>query len=310
MSVNILSKNWVLKVWALGLAVLLEFYFYGPDNSVRVEITVPVEFTNLPSNKIIVNPINAKEGLFTTVYIKGPGPLVQQLQTSNLRFSVDLSEANQRNMTVFLKEAQLRAPSGVQLRLDPEFFKLEIESIVEKSVPVTALTVGELADGFLLDEIKIEPRIVTVVGPESELTDVTTIETQVIEISNISENKSLEMALESPGPLTKLSSKTVVANLIVNAIEARKEIENLNVTVLAPAGFAATAQPSRVKVVLAGPKLSIAQVSRSQIELLVDARSLSPGKHLVAVTGKLPDKVRIIKTEPKNVEVSLASSNK
>ena len=52
-----------LKLFSLALAVMLELYFYGPDNAIVASINAGVEIKNLDDSLMIVSPPGAREGI-------------------------------------------------------------------------------------------------------------------------------------------------------------------------------------------------------------------------------------------------------
>jgi len=73
-----LSKNLGLKCVALCFALLLEVYFYSPDNSIEAEIPARVELAGLSRDSVIIEPFVGSRGIRVEIVARGPRPLVNQ----------------------------------------------------------------------------------------------------------------------------------------------------------------------------------------------------------------------------------------
>ncbi|MFN8389676.1 MAG: CdaR family protein [Bdellovibrionota bacterium] len=301
-----MRENLSLKLISLILAVLLELYFYSPDNSLKVSLAATVEIRNVPTSLMFISPHHAERGITARVIVRGPRPLIEQAQGGNQRFILDYPQDSPLAFSASLDPRQLTLPAGVEvLEVNPPSITFELEHVVAKDLLVDVQRVGQVPTGYQLEGIRVYPDSVTVTGPESELASLRTVKTQRLSLDDLTDTKTVELPLETPGLLSRLGVPVVKAEVRVSPIPAERAFEKVNVRVLAPYGYAGTVEPSRVKATLGGPKEALSQLSANGIELEADARALSEGKHEVDLTAELPKGLVIVATEPKKVTVNL-----
>ncbi|OVE79960.1 hypothetical protein BVY02_01810 [bacterium J17] len=304
------TENLSFKILSVLLAVLLEVYFYSPDNSVITEITAFVEVRNVPSTQMIVSPPRGERGLFGSVKIKGPSTLVDQVRNVTQTFRVDLPDNVGDRYLVQLSGSQLNLPAGVEvLEVYPPAIHFRFEKVIKKELEVELDRVGVPPKGYVLDELKMSPSSVLVRGPYSELEGISSVKSETFDISGLTGSGRHEVQLEKIGPLSSYNVNVVAVDLVITPIPLEKSFKKINVTVLAPPGYAATVEPSKVNVTLSGPPNELVALAKSEINLVADGRDLGEGKHIIEITGDLPEGVKIIRTEPKSVNVTLVTTN-
>lgn len=304
------TENFGLKMFSLLLAVLLEVYFYSPDNSVTASLTANVEIRNLPSKSMIVSPPGGEKGLFARVTVRGPSPLVAQVRDTIQRFSIELPNDVPASYVAFLNGAQLRLPSGVSvIDVEPPRIEFQFEPVKETDLLVIVDKAGEPAPGYRLDALKVFPDLVLARGPASELEGLRVIQTQKVDISNLRSSQRFEVALVDKGKLTSLAVNVVTVEAVISPIMADKTLEHVPVKVIAPPGFAATVEPSSVSAVISGPSDALGSISQSQLELSADGRNLEEGKHELNLTAVMPQGVNLVRTEPGKVILQMVKKN-
>ena len=295
---------------ALVIAILLERYFYSPDNSIRLTLDVQIEFRNLPPTVMVVDPLHAEKGMLAQVEVRGPGPLVHQLQLENSHFTVYFPVDLPQVFTAPLKEDQLNIPSGVEvLSLSPPNVTLRTEPVVVKELIILPEQVGSPADGFQVSNVSVFPSSVMVRGPRSKIEGMRAVRTDPLDISNVSESLRKEVLLAERDPLVSLGVTMVVVDLKVSPVLVEKTYDNVGVTVLAPGGFAASVEPSRVSVQAKVPVQLIESLTPDDFHLTADAREYSSGSFRLSLSGEMPKNVSLEKTIPDRVKVHLVSKD-
>lgn len=295
-----------MKLISLLLAILLEWVFYSPDNSVTATIPATIEIRNVPPAYAIVSPRHGDRGISARLDIRGPRPLIEQVRTATQRFILEYPTDHPMLFTAGLDSRQLGLPAGVEvLEVNPPAVTIELERLAQKQLLVEVEKVGQLPEGLQLDGITLSPDSVSVSGPESEVVPLKSVKTQKLNLEGVTESRKYELGLVVPGLFAKLGAATVAAEVRVSPIPAERTFERLNVQVLAPYGFAGTVEPSRVKVTLAGPKQTLESLDPGAIQLQADGRELKGGRHELDISAVLPEGMSILSTEPKKVTVNL-----
>lgn len=153
-----------LAVVSLVLSVIFWYYTVwvsGPQAIERI-LEVPVRVKNPPDKVVIEQDLNSVE-----VSLRGSKNVVSELTPKDVEAFVDLSGLKPG---VYRLQVQALVPSGIQVaRIRPPFVVVSIRELVDKEVSLRVLTVGNPAEGFLLDEIKVVPKSVVVRGPKDLL---------------------------------------------------------------------------------------------------------------------------------------------
>lgn len=307
---SILGENLSLKLISLILAVLLELYFYSADNSVKAALSASVEVKGLPENMMVVNFPNGNQVFASRVELRGPRPLIEQVRTSALKFSVEYPKDHPPIYTALLNTRQLGLPSGVEVTdVNPSTVTIEVEKTRTKEVPVTVDREGEPEKGFRLESFVIQPTTVKVSGAARVVDTLQSISTQEVDISALTETKRMEVLLQAPSPLVTVATKTASVEAKIVPIQAERVIEGINISVVAPPGFAGSVDSSKIKVTLTGPARALDALPVEAINLVADARLLSEGRHEVEISGELPEGIAVLETKPKKVIVTLVKRN-
>jgi len=310
---GLFKQNPGLKLMSLLFAITLELYLYSPDNSVTLDLVVPVRLVNLPASKMVVGPHGehgSEKGFFATVVVRAASPIMDQVKAGSYSFNIEVPESVQKTFTASFKANDLNLPRRVQvLDIQPEKIEFEVEDIAQRELRVVIPFEGEPDGGYRAGAFKIFPDRVRAYGPATELEGINIIETEKISVANLTKSKVFDVPLKSVGKLTALAVNTVSVEVPVYPIESTKTFNKLSITVVAPDGYAATVSPSKVDVTVAGPQRALELLQRQDIQLIADGRFLTDGKYLVDVGAKLPDGIKLIDSNPLQVELTVMASN-
>lgn len=87
---------------------------------------------------------------------------------NNDSFSANVDVAGLKEGTYEIEVKVVSNVAGVQVtRVEPSKIFVNIEKLLTKNIPVNVLIEGDPSDGMVVGEVKLQPEIVQVVGPES-----------------------------------------------------------------------------------------------------------------------------------------------
>jgi YbbR domain-containing protein len=171
-------RNIPLKITALVLGTALWFTVSG--QRVERRLSVPITYSNVPTPLILTGDQLDN----VSVQVRGSDNLVGQLNGGNLRVVVDLGGANPGANIIPLRPDQVEAPLGVEvLQVEPGTVTVDLERAGQMNVIVRPTVEGDPAPGFAVNRITVEPRVVTVTGPEGRLNDQVTVVTERIMVT-------------------------------------------------------------------------------------------------------------------------------
>jgi len=162
---------------ALGL-----WYMVGREDVVNKTVMVPVELLNLPRDLVIASQFKRN----IEVTISGPKASIEKMSGSSVTRQVNLADAQPGTFVINNSTDSIPAPRGISvLRVQPASILLSIDKLAQKYFPVVPVTKGEVAAGFQLDGLTMEPSGITISGPETVLSQVEELRTKIIDLSGL-----------------------------------------------------------------------------------------------------------------------------
>ena len=156
-------RNVGLKVTALGLSTLLWLTVSGHQVTRRVPISI--SYSNMPAALEMTSDQDD-----ASVLVRGDDRTVNLLAPGELRVIVDLRDAHSGANLIALRADEVVAPSAIEvLQVEPSSVTVTLERSVRKQAAVRPTLEGRPAAGFVVSDVTVEPKTVTVVGPESRL---------------------------------------------------------------------------------------------------------------------------------------------
>ncbi|SES37711.1 YbbR-like domain-containing protein [Salisediminibacterium halotolerans] len=160
-----------------------------------------------------------------------------------------------------------------------------------KEVPLRIGRTGSLNDGEAIDEITIEPGEVTIFGPVDVLNDVSFIDLEDINLSEIDGDTVLERDVEVPQGIERVEPETVEIDVQLDE-EATAEYDDFEIMIagLNQDQSAAFIDPEtgEVNLTVSGSESLLDRIERSDIEAYVEAEDLEAGEHTLPLVVQGP----------------------
>ncbi|NJD91544.1 MAG: TIGR00159 family protein [Geobacter sp.] len=161
--------------------------------------TVPaqIKFHNLPEKLVLSDNLPGE----VEVQLKVLSTIFMSSKKLDVVADLDLSKIHEglNNIPVDSKVFQL--PLGVSVsKVTPPVMKIIAERKMYRELPVVLKTEGKLKRGLYLKSVKIEPARVKVVGSESALSQFTQVNTEVLNLSSLSANRTVDLPLQPLSP--------------------------------------------------------------------------------------------------------------
>lgn len=248
---NLMSKDWMLKIISLILAVGL-WYFVGGEDKVDKNVMVPIEIINLPRDLVISNQFKKE----IEVTVSGPRSIILEMINQAVTRQVDLSSASPGTMVIENDNDHIPVPRGITVqRVQPSSIILSLDKLIQKQFPVSARTVGRVAEGYVLKSLRIDPDVITITGPQSELSLVDELFTKAINLSDLKESSQLQIPLElEPSIVDLIGETSVTADLTIALETVTKTVEKMKVHVVID-GIAREVEPEEVRITANIPKM-------------------------------------------------------
>lgn len=259
---NLVSKDWVLKVISLVLAVVL-WYFVGGEDRVNKNVMIPIEIINLPRDLVISNQFKKE----IEVTVSGPRLMIQELSSRAITRQVDLASATPGTMVIENDNNHIPVPRGITVeRVQPSSIILSLDKLIQKTFPVTARTVGKVAGGYFVKSLKMDPDVITITGPLTTLSQVDELLTKPINLAGMKQSVQLQIPLVLDPAIVELIGETsVTADLSIGVVTVKKTLDAMEVHAVID-GVQRDVKPKTVQV--------IANIPKKYLDKYIDPKSL------------------------------------
>ena len=303
-----LTRHWLLKLLSLVIGASLWYFVVGEDQ-VEMAVTVPIEVHNLPADLVIANQY--KKDIEVTV--RGPRRLIQEMRQQHISRPVDLGKARPGSMVIQNDSNSIRFPQGIAVqRLQPANITLLVDQLVEKEFPITAVTRGKPAAGYVFEEVVLNPARIAVTGPQAYLAQETALKTHQINLDGLHQSSQFQVHLNLSDALIKLIGETVVqANVVIREAMVRRRVEGIPVNargygqegmrIVPPTVTVEADIPELVAQETPEPAMLFRAVLSGELdletgELVVMVNGISlPGHAPIVIRSFTPQKVRIVR---------------
>ena len=256
-----------LKILSVLLAIFMWTFVINSTNP-----TVNKTYRNIPV--VIKNQDNLEksgytivgndESLTTNIKLKGTREKLVGLKTSNIYAYIDIADVKEGIQSI---EIVVDTPTGVTVdELEPEEINLNIQKVIEKTLPVNLIISDKIKDGRIVEVNELSPEDIKVKGPASYINKIDRAEVR-IEDMDLLDGKihSLPVAIldRSGNKISGLDISNDDINVSFLVYETKKVPVNLNTTGEPAQGFEESSREvSPNKVVIKGPESIIRDIEQ------------------------------------------------
>jgi len=201
---ELLKKDWVYKIAALLLAILLWFYVTNLQNpTTENTVNVPLAYNGLKEGLIIVKEVENID-----VKVRGAHSVVTTLTSKDIKAAVDLSQAQLGKDTFPI---DLVLPAGVELVQirQGSSIQLQVDAIMMRQLAIEVQTENSVALGYSSYIPEISPSRVVVRGAQQLLDNLEKAQI-TIDLNQAKDN----LVLNSPVVLIDKGGNKVSAELL------------------------------------------------------------------------------------------------
>ena len=182
-----LLVDWPLKILALSLAA-------GIWISVTDEPNIVQDFQPPLTIETGEERILAQDSPATiTVRLSGPESSMRRFEALVLALTVDVQTSPLGRTDITLSADNLNGvPGGIEVEsISPNRLTLNVERLITKRLPVELVMKGSPPSGFFLYATEIQPKVLTVQGPESEVNALFALPTEAVQLDTITKPTSI-----------------------------------------------------------------------------------------------------------------------
>lgn len=271
---------------------------YQPSVNVNVDRVISKEMDvqinrigNLQENYVLVSNQLTPE----RISIKGARSIVDSVQ--NLVVDLDLN--NLTNNVTVNREIRAIDETGQEvtgITLGQEFVNMNVIVEMQKEVEIKPTIVGEVDPELRLESTSLNRTSVFIQGPPDIINGITSIETQEIDISQMTESGQIPVNLELQDDVRPVNPELeyTLDVQIISKTNKTLSVEANTITVEnLPENKMMTIADSQVEIVIHGFAEDIDQINEEDIRLIIDGRNRTNGTHTikpsVLINGQEPE---------------------
>jgi len=299
--------QWPIKILSLCAAILL-FFFTNLVDLRSNYVTLPVRYI-MPTGLVASETYSSRVRL----HLRGSGSSIEGISENDLQVTADFSFVQSPGTyQVPLQVSTLSAGTSfddLEIDVEPASIKLRLETIAYKEVPIKVIFAGEPKTGYEVHDYSVNPSTIRLSGPESRIAEISSIQTEEIQLAARSNGFSQRIRVQSPSSLLSISGLDDV-ELNVDIREAQvpyflnglvPELRNLN-----PDLYGKVSGELRAEI-----KINYSdslKFDTHTVKAYIDCSSVvNPGNFLLPVALELPIPYELESLQPSVFELEINS---
>ncbi len=289
-----------LKILSVLLAIFMWTFVINSTNPTvnKTYRNIPVVIKNQENlEKSGYTIVDNDEALTTNVKLKGTREKLVGLKPSNIYASIDIKNAKEGVQSAEIKVDTL---SGITVdELEPEEINLNIQKVIEKSLPINLIISDEIKDGRIVEVNELSPQEIKVKGPASFINKIDRAEVK-IEDMDLLDGKIHSMPVtildRSGNKLSGINVSQDDINVSFLVYETKKVPVKINTTGTITPGFEeSSSEVSPNSIVIKGPESVIRDIEEINTKPvnINNLKSSTSGE----VKLELPDSVEVYSGE-------------
>lgn len=247
--------------------------------------------------------------------IKDKKKVLDKISKDDFNVRIDLSQIN----APIDKEIKLKwdFPTTMHsffshVSIVPNKIKVKIRNLAEKNVPITVNSSGEIAFGYVLKKIIVNPKSVRIKGPQELISKIRFLKTETIFLEGAKDSFKTFGKINTHSPLVNIIGDDKVELYFEIVREETNKIIKINKISIKNVISQFRAIHSKITIFLKikGPKDELKNLDTSLIKLSVDCSNLKyPGDYNMDIKVDLPNYLEMLSINPKIIKVSLFDKN-
>lgn len=300
-----LLKDLWIKIFSLVFAIFLWMSIVGGESAEELFV-VPLTIQNIPQDMIISNEVID----YVNLRLRGQRGIIKTLNTKQIEVVLNLKDAveGENNITLFPEEIAL--PEGVTaVRVTPSLFKVRLDRLTQKELPVMPVFLGTPASGYKLGKVTANPARVVVMGLEETLRDQVQIETKHIELFDKTSSFKTETELKPLNSNVYIKGpQKVKVEVEILGESAQRTLGNIPVNT-ANQTWTVTLKPDHVTAVVAGGKRELEQLLPTDVAVSIPVQRQA-GTFDVKLEVVLPGGFKLESVKPETLRVEVKEKEK
>lgn len=288
-----ISHNWFIKVICLILAVFLYLFYEMSLISTETKV-IPlvlkneggVELVSLDHSQVKV-VVSSKQSVTVKDEDIVPSLNLNYLTSSgNFEIPVEYSISD-----------ELMKIDPLEIKIKPEKIKVHVEKKIAGAAKVLPNLSGEPAYGYFVKEVKLNPEVLNISGPESVISNIDTFYTEAVNISGIDKSFSTRKLLRDLNRMVNVEEgREVEVEVVVEPVVSEKEFHNVSPVLKNKKNDLEYISLSRdLSVKFSGPVLSLDSLGDDTVFFDIDLSNITePGDYVFPISFNFGKRISVV----------------
>lgn len=243
-----------------------------------------------------------------TVNVTGPQSNVERVNDATVEVALrGAKTAVDREANVILHDAQ--GNQVPDLKVEPSTVTVHVpveQRVGYKDVAVKAVISGNVASGYWVSDISVDPATVTLVGAPDALNKLGGfVETEALDVAGAQDGISRRVRLRLPEGVSVLNASDVQLRVAIEPVLSGMSVQR-QVNLSDICNLPAEISPSTVEVILSGPLPILQALKRDDVQIVVDAPRCAAGTYQSQLRAvNVPEKIQVESIVPATAEVNV-----
>jgi YbbR domain-containing protein len=215
------TTNWVLKLVALGMAILLWM-------GVRASEPEQAAFPGIPVEVDVRDPdweLTRFEPRTVRLIVLGPTGELMTLASDPPRIILPVEHVSDTLQSQVVPLQWVQLPNGIRdvrvVELQPDTIRLHYERLASHTIPVQVRTTGTPAEGFTLATVNTNPAVMLARGRAARLAEIDSIPLLPVDISGLRSTTNVPTAVDTaaiPGVTVTPNEVNVILRVVADSM--------------------------------------------------------------------------------------------
>jgi len=299
-----LLYRWPIKIVCIALAIILYTLFRSNTLTER-QITVSLRVLT-PEGFVASSEYPGA----INVMLRGDEDELENILEEDIEAYINLTpypEEGEYQVPVELrKKGSALQPEALELRPRPRVLTVSMEPRTIRSLAIEPRLYGSPSLGYELTQFFVSPSSVTAVGPRSQMTPLSKLTTELIDLSGRSDDFSITTRIVLPSAQIDIPGGQVVEfRGVVNESAIIQTFENREVVILdLPQNLRITNTLPPVSLTVQGNQLLVENTRPQDMTFYVDGSVIqSPGTYILPLNIDIPPGLAVLQILPREITV-------
>ncbi len=275
------------------------------ESLAEAQLPVSVAVSGEPALRFAASPIETTPA---TVSVRGPASLVRTIAAAAGQLSIqDARTTISRTITLSPRDRDGQIVPYVSLNPSSTLAVVRLQPLAGfRDLAVKIELRGNVAPGYLMTNVSVDPQVVTVFGSSAALEAVPGfISTEPVTVTDATEDINSRVRLVLPSGVSYLGDPTVQVDVKIKAIES-------SLTTFAPLipqglspDLSARFSPEILDVILSGPIASLNALQPNDVQAFANLFDLTEGTYQITPTVSVPGGINVVSILPSTVQVTI-----